>query len=497
MTGIFLTFISAISAIITTNIIMTKLGSEINGIHQTANQFVNMFSLIEGGFVLSAVVSLYEPMRLKNQERINVIYSTVSSYLKKVAIVFAALSTIASLIYTLNIKSNVDKLTIFLVFLLSISNSLCIIAVQLRNSVIFESTQTEYKLKTLNSVCSIGVMISIYITSTFFNTNIIVIKSIILLGTMINVFLISLKRRYAFPKIKKIDIIDKGVVKGSGDIFIQKIAATVNQSLDMVVLTGMTLAVYSSIYAIYNMLFNFGRMVIDSVSLAPFNGLGQIYSKGSKDEIKKAYKLYEFDIIFISSVIITSVAIIAIPFINIYTRNVKDANYVDSKVALLFAIVIMLNCINKPSGAMINLSGNFKLQKITTTISTIINLVLSLILAPIYNIKGVLIATLISYLVLVPANIYYNCTKVTETKIIDSIKVMSINFALFSILTVVGVNINFDHGSYMKIFGLGCIISMVVLIIFIIINTLLFSSMMKENANIIKKIFLKIQTKES
>ena len=68
------------------NLVIRYFGSSINGLISTLNQFVSLFSIIEGGFTTAAVVATYEPMVRSDYSRLNsILHTTRRGYFQELA----------------------------------------------------------------------------------------------------------------------------------------------------------------------------------------------------------------------------------------------------------------------------------------------------------------------------------------------------------------------------------------------------------------------------
>ena len=91
-------------------------------------------------------------------------------------------------------------------------------------------------------------------------------------------------------------------------------------------------------------------------------------------------------------------AILIMPFIRIYTQDLTDVNYIRPEIGLLFVFSGLLYNAKTPQGMLVISAGLYKETKYQTLAQAIINIVVSVALAPSLGIAGVLLGSVVSNL---------------------------------------------------------------------------------------------------
>ena len=86
------------------------------------------------------------------------------------------------------------------------------------------------------------------------------------------------------------------------------------------------------------------------------------------------------------------------PFIRVYTKDMTDVNYIRPEIGLLFVLSGLLYNAKTPQGMLVISAGLYKETKYQTLAQAIINIVVSVALAPSLGIAGVLIGSVVSNL---------------------------------------------------------------------------------------------------
>ena len=63
--------------------------------------------------------------------------------------------------------------------------------------------------------------------------------------------------------------------------------------------------------------------------------LGQNYHKG-KEHFIHIYRVFELDITVFGYYVFTVIGVLTLPFMNLYTKNMTDYNYIDKLLPVLF-----------------------------------------------------------------------------------------------------------------------------------------------------------------
>ena len=240
-----------------------------------------------------------------------------------------------------------------------------------------------------------------------------------------------------------------------------------------------------SIYAVYSSIYNIVKSVLASVNAAPVNGFGQLLSKGKNKEVYNKFKLYEYIIIVASTILIASVLGVIIPFIKLYTAELKDINYSNWGIAILLSMVSFLEVIHIPSGNIINVTGNFKVARKIQTLASILIVLLLCIGGYFFGIYGVLAANLITNIVLVVLEVWYAHAKIFESNICNYFIKFVVN--LFLIFGLVYISNSFSDyiDSYIRFFMFGAVEFVVNSIIIVFVNSIFFGREIKAMFGII------------
>lgn len=391
--------LQGILGFITTKLILTVYGSDFNGVNATANQFINLLMLLEGGITLATNVALFKPIANEDESQINHILAAMSKIFHKIGLVFFVLGIIGSYIYANIIGSELDRIYIFLLFVFTVIPSAFNIYYTSKYSVLLQAEQKEYIIHFIN-IAIVIVTQSLLILVASLRVHYLYVRIVQMACSILNsLIIVSICKKKHIGLNLDVEP-DFLAIKGTKDILIQKFTGLLYGTAPVLYISIFLGAIYVSVYAVYNSIFSLIKNFLYSLVNAPRMSFGVLISQQDSDYVKEKFLQYEFIIISISTIVFISVFIMTAPFIAIYTRGITDVNYADNKVALLLALIGYLEIIHIPSGHIINLSGNFSYSKKFQLIASLILIIVIPLASYFWSLYGVLFGILCTALAL-------------------------------------------------------------------------------------------------
>ena len=126
-------------------VVLMYLGSDYNGINATSNQIISILAILEGDFSTASLTSLFEPLNKKDYKTVNGILSYSKRSFRRIAVLMLFSSLALLLIYTPTVKTQLDKVALYLVFVLSImSKRIHINTYRIRSHVSIQNSVNPY-----------------------------------------------------------------------------------------------------------------------------------------------------------------------------------------------------------------------------------------------------------------------------------------------------------------------------------------------------------------
>ena len=208
-----------------------------------------------------------------------------------------------------------------------------------------------------------------------------------------------------------------------------QIGRIILNNTDSIILMAFLGPVSVSIYTSYMFVTRFLNEISTKIELAVVNSFGNVFANKENDKVYPLFKelLIIFIILVFSIGITFSLGIRS--FINLW---IGKENYIlEYNTVILFSLISLLYILSLPLLSLINSKGLFKDNKNIIFISAITNIVISIILINIYGLNGLLLGTIIAFLVNVILKI-----RVIENKVLNNIKHNNLYFIYFIIITL-------------------------------------------------------------
>lgn len=97
--ALLLQIFTMISGLILPRLMISTLGSEVNGLCSSINQFLSFITLLEGGLGAVVLAELYIPIANQDDYGIKRILCACQNFFEKLSLVFLAYTLIISIIY--------------------------------------------------------------------------------------------------------------------------------------------------------------------------------------------------------------------------------------------------------------------------------------------------------------------------------------------------------------------------------------------------------------
>lgn len=487
-------FIQQLVAIITNFIlpplIVGKFGSSMNGLISTIRQMMSYASLTGAGIGASSTYAMYEPLHNKDYKTLSGIYSATKKMFITAGNLFTLIVLALSITYPFFVKG-IDHITVaFLVMIVGISG-ISEFYVYGKFQTIINANQSNYIIAIAQTVGNIAnVLVAVALIQL--DCNIIIVQfgaSIIYLFRIV-ILWIFVKKNYTYlnenaePLMKKID---------------QRNDAIVHQIAGLVVLSSSTIIVSficgleaASIYSIYALVFGGINTICSIVSTAIYASFGEIIAKGEKHVLKSAFNVYECLYFFLIAIIFTVSYIMIMPFISVYTINMRDINYFLPVLGALFVFVGVANNLRVPARTLVDAAGHFKKTRNRALIEMIINLIGQITFAMLYGIYGVLLGCLLSYSYRTLDFICYTNKYIVEQSNYNSFKriIVSILSAIMMVF-VFSFFVPMKVSSYLSWVIYAIITTVVVGIIFLIVYIIFDKKTIKEILVIVRNLIVK------
>lgn len=135
--------------IVVTRLIISRFGSDFNGLNSTANQIVNVLLILEGGFTLATNVALFAPPGQQDCALVNGILPTTRKKFRLIGISFLGIGMIAASAYTAAVNSGLEKPLIASIILMTVLPQAFNLCYAASYRVLLQAQQREYIISSI------------------------------------------------------------------------------------------------------------------------------------------------------------------------------------------------------------------------------------------------------------------------------------------------------------------------------------------------------------
>lgn len=428
---------SSVLAFITRTVFIYVLGVEYLGVQGLFTNILSMLSLANLGFGSAIIYSLYKPLKEKNCVEIKAYMNLYKNFY----IFVAAIVLIIGLIITpflpriINMKLGINEnlFIIYIMFLLESSFSyLCIY----KQSILIANQQNYIISKIHTYFVLISNLIQIFMLIVFKAYMPVLIMQLIC--RLIENIIISKKadKEFGFlkdkslggnlPKNKK-----KQLFKNVYSMLLYKISGTVINSTDNIVISYFIGVVYVGIYSNYLLIVSTIKNFVGYIFSSMTASVGNLIVSNEKNKKQVVFN----QIFFLSFWIYGMCSIILYIVLNEFIELWLGKKFLLDNFTVLIIIVNFYTTGMQSAATMYReTTGMFIIGKYRPIIAAILNILISVILAPRLKIAGVLLGTIISRLCVYfwfdPVIIYKNVFN-------KSCKEYFLKYILYTIVTII------------------------------------------------------------
>lgn len=387
--------VGAVCGLITPRLLIGAYGSEAYGVTTSILNFLAYIALLEGGVGGVVRSVLYGPLAQDNRERVAQILKETERFFR----ILAGILVIYVLVLALGFHkiARVTCLDWFSTFLLVL-----IIGVSTFGEYFFGMSHTILLNASQRSYVTESVTIGTYVINAL-SVIMLVLSGCSLLTVKLVSSLVYLAKplalRYFRGKVYPLPAAVQRDPQALRDKWVgmsQHIAYFLHNNTDVVVLTLLADLKLVAVYAVYNMVLRQIGNVVNSFCAGMEALFGDMLAKRETENLNRAVLFYETLISSVTVILLAATAVLIVPFVGIYTRNIHDVDYIRPVFSLLMCCAVLVECLRLPYHNLIIAAGRFRQTQGAAYSEAILNILLSVILVRIMALPGVEIGTLVA-----------------------------------------------------------------------------------------------------
>lgn len=488
ITTLILQVTTLICGLIVPRVLIGAYGSEAYGATTSIAQFLSYITLLEGGIGGVARAALYKPLADGDTNRISVIVNELKRFFRIIAYISIGYAILlACSFHNLSHIECYDWMTTFWLVLVIAISTFGQYFIGISYSALIQADQRIYILNTLSIITTIinAIMVIILIR---LGSELILVK---LVSSI--VFLIKPMAMWLYVK-KKYGLIQHP--ERDNDALNQKwtglghhIAYYIHSNTDVAVLTLLDNLKSVSVYSVYHMVTQNIQNVVSAFCSGMEPLFGDMIAKEEKEQLSDIFSFYETMISIICTILFSTVFVMIVPFISIYTKGIEDANYIRPFFAYMLTAATVIYCLRFPYSAVITAAGHFKQTRWGAYGEAIINILVSVLLVIKWGLIGVAIGTVTAMGFRMVYSAIYLSKHIIQRPIKAFIKRSIVNFACIGIICFVAHSFiqYIEVSNYILWIGCAVGVSVLGIIITIGINMSIYPQMTKRLLQTIRR----------
>lgn len=395
-TSFVLQVITIICGFILPRLILANFGSNVYGLVNSITQFLSIIAFLELGVGAVVQSSLFQPLAEKDTIQVSKICVSANRFFRKLALILLAYVLFLIVVYPVVINNKFDYIyTATLIGAISIS-SFAQYYFGVVDALLLTADQRGY-IQNLAQIITLILNTIACVVLIVCGSNIQIVK----LTTSLIYLLRPIYLRWYINRKYNIDrkiSYTKEPISQKWNGVAQHVAAVVLDNTDVVVLTLFSTLPNVSIYSVYFLVVNGVKTLFTSMTKGIGALFGELWARKELDELKRVFEWSEWAIHTGVVFVFGCTASLIVPFVQVYTLGVDDADYVVPAFALLITIANGLHCLRLPYNLMILAGGHYKQTQSNYIIAACLNIIISISTVYYFGLIGVAIGTVMAML---------------------------------------------------------------------------------------------------
>jgi len=397
--GMLFYILSLFLAFFSRRIFLDCLGAEFIGLTGMLSNIMSFLSVAELGIGTSIVYFLYKPLQEDDHDKINEVMSMLAYLYRCIGVVIGSMGIIVSLFFPWWFNNLTTGLPlVYFAFYSFLGSSVAGYTFNYKQLLV-SANQKQYLVNAYFQ--TIGIVQSLtQILLAYYYRNLWLWVIVGLVFTIIGIIVFNYRIQQLYPWLR-IDLREgrknlkkyPEVLKKTRQIFVQKIKNFILYKSDEILVGVFVSVVKVAFYGNYTMIINKFLYLVNILSDGLSAGVGNLLAEGNEKNIMKVYWEMTAARFFILGIITFSLLMFLQPFIGFWLGQKYQMDEIIVYL-LIFNLFIRL----QPAAVYIFIGASGLYSDVWATwAELIINLAITLLLAPTYGIIGILLGKIISF----------------------------------------------------------------------------------------------------
>lgn len=397
--GMIFYVLSLLLAFFSRRVFLDCLGAEFIGLTGMLRNIMSFLSVAELGIGTSIIVFLYKPLQENNHEKINEVMSMLAFLYRCIGAIIGTLGIIVSLFFPWWFGHLTTGLPlVYFAFYSFLGSSVSGYIFNYRQLLV-SANQKQYLVSSYFQ--TIGIVQSIaQILLAYFYRNLWLWVVVGLIFTIIGIIIFNYRIRQLYPWLN-INLKEgrknlkhyPEILKKTRQIFVQKIKDFILYRSDEIMVGMFVSVVKVAFYGNYTMIINKLNFLVNILSEGLSAGIGNLLAEGNEHNIMKIFWELTAVRFLILGIIILSLLLFIQPFIGCWLGEQYQLSNV-----IVYLLVFNLFIRYQTAAVYIYLGSAGLFSDVWTAwTELVVNITVTLLLAPTYGIAGILLGKIISF----------------------------------------------------------------------------------------------------
>lgn len=387
--------IVTIANLIIRKLLIENIHIEVVALQQILNQIITVITLVEFGISKILLYYLYPALKRNNKKKINNIMNTFKDKYLKIGITVLILGIIVIPFLPFFLNDFEIPINYYIIFIIMLIQNVITLLFSYKVYLLHADQKSYVYLKVMILFKLIFIVFAYvvikYSNNCYLYYLFLCIFELLTYLTISNI--VDKKYNYIVYKNDNKKPYDKEIYKHIKSTAVTKIFAELNGCVDVFVIsiltTGFSLGVYSNYLSIFNSLYLIVMKIFSSFKAT----IAKFMDSKSLEYSYQVYNLFELT----SYAIALFTSVIFYLLIDTVIAIWLGRKYIiANEISLLLSIQLFIYIFRMSQWNTNGIKGWFSISRITDTMSTILNFVLSIILFKKYGLAGIIQATLIA-----------------------------------------------------------------------------------------------------
>lgn len=468
-------------------LILGHFGTEVNGLVNSITQFLGIIAFLELGVGAVVQSSLYKPLSDNDDIAVSKVITSADKFFRRLGYVLAIYVIAMLFYYPYLVKQNFSfTFTATLIIAISI-RSFAQYFFGIVNRLLLLADQKAYIQYIAQTLAVITNTLGCY-TLIAFDCSVQVVYGMTSVIFFLQPLAIHLYIKKHYTLNRKI-YYDVEPIKQKWNGIAQHIAAVILTGSDTVILTVFSSLVNVSIYTVYYLPMSGSRLIIMSMISGIMALIGNLWAKQDLKELRKVFAWTEWLIHTGTTLIFTLTAVLIVPFVQVYTHGVSDANYIQPLFGILLVAANSGHCLRLPYNIMILAAGHYKQTQHNYVIAAVMNIAISIIAVKQFGLIGVTLGTLAAMVYQTVWMAWYNSKNFIQWPMHNFFKQMAVNAVSAASIFIVTSYFTLTRVSYLEWVVLAIKVTTCGIFIAFLVNYIFYKEFMMKIASKLMKRF--------